>query len=128
MKPIAHTARPALAKLIRLLSSDVDGEVVAAARAMTRTLRSVGNDLHDLADLVKAPSTLATNSYARSGGTADNSPPNWRVLAIRCAARLELFNTKERRFIRQMQDWRGVASPKQINWLTTLYAKLRRTA
>ena len=45
--------RPAIpvqiAKLLPLLSSDQDGEVVAAARAVCRTLQAAGLDIHDLA-------------------------------------------------------------------------------
>ncbi len=36
-------------KLLRLLSSDKDGEVVAATSALKRTLEAAGLDLHDLA-------------------------------------------------------------------------------
>jgi hypothetical protein len=39
-----------LGKLLRLLSSSHDGEVVAAARGIDRTLKSVGLDVHALAD------------------------------------------------------------------------------
>jgi hypothetical protein len=42
-----------LGKLIRLLGSGVDGEVVAAARALARTLESSGSNLHELASIVE---------------------------------------------------------------------------
>ena len=42
-----------LAKYIRLLASDKDGEVVASARAMQRTLLGIGADFHCLADRVE---------------------------------------------------------------------------
>src|SRR6516225_4096110 len=42
-----------LAKYVRLLASDKDGEVVAAARAMQRTLLGIGADFHCLADRVE---------------------------------------------------------------------------
>ena len=38
-----------LATFIRLLGSDKDGEVVAAAHAMVRTLNNFGLDIHDIA-------------------------------------------------------------------------------
>jgi hypothetical protein len=38
-----------LGKLLRLLASDKDGEVIAAASALKRTLGAAGLDLHDLA-------------------------------------------------------------------------------
>jgi hypothetical protein len=43
-----------LGKFLRLLSSDRDGEVVAAARAIIRTLHGAGMDVHALADAVGA--------------------------------------------------------------------------
>jgi hypothetical protein len=43
-----------LAKLLRLLSSDKDGEVLAAVAAIKRTLDIADMDLHDLADAVTA--------------------------------------------------------------------------
>jgi hypothetical protein len=39
-----------LGKLLRLLSSNHDGEVVAAARGIDRTLKNAGLDIHVLAD------------------------------------------------------------------------------
>jgi hypothetical protein len=40
---------PKLSKLLALLSSDHDGEVIAAARAIGRTLGNAGLSFHDLA-------------------------------------------------------------------------------
>src|SRR5262249_4621704 len=42
-----------LANFIRLLASDKEGEVVAASRALIRTLQSIGSDIHDLADHIE---------------------------------------------------------------------------
>jgi len=44
-----------LGKLLRLLSSDHDGEVLAAARAIRRTLKVEKLDIHMLADTIGAP-------------------------------------------------------------------------
>ena len=44
-----------LAKFIRLLASDKDGEVVAAARSLNRVLLGIGADFHDLADRIEHP-------------------------------------------------------------------------
>jgi hypothetical protein len=41
-------------KLIRMLSSDRDGEVVAAARALLRSLEAEGESIHDLAHAIDA--------------------------------------------------------------------------
>ena len=45
-----------LEKLVRLLSSDKDHEVLAAARAITRTLSGAGSDTHELAERIKGVS------------------------------------------------------------------------
>jgi hypothetical protein len=42
-----------LEKLIKLLTSDKDGEVVAAARAIRRTLENANSDIHELASRLK---------------------------------------------------------------------------
>jgi len=45
---------PQLGKLVRMLSSDQPGEVVAAAEAIKRTLAAQGLDIHALAAVVEA--------------------------------------------------------------------------
>jgi hypothetical protein len=45
--------RQQLAALIRLLSSDQDGEVIATVHAITRLLETNGSDIHALAEHVK---------------------------------------------------------------------------
>jgi hypothetical protein len=45
-----------IGKLILLLSSDQPGEIVAAARAIVRTLDAVGAELHDIAAALRRPS------------------------------------------------------------------------
>ncbi|KQP02628.1 hypothetical protein [Methylobacterium sp. Leaf93] len=52
---IPHSIQPKLIKLLPLLGSDNDGEVVSTVWAIGRTLASAGADFHDLTDsLVKA--------------------------------------------------------------------------
>jgi hypothetical protein len=43
---------PKLSKLIRLLASDKDGEVLGTVAAIRRTLERAGLDLHDLAKIL----------------------------------------------------------------------------
>lgn len=52
-----------LANAIRLLASDKDGEVVAAWRAIIRTLRGIGADIHDVADCIKHSGNGALNDH-----------------------------------------------------------------
>ncbi|GJE19541.1 hypothetical protein AIGOOFII_4292 [Methylobacterium marchantiae] len=52
---IPHSIQPKLIKLLPLLASEIDGEVVSTVRAIGRTLSAAGVDFHDLTDsLVKA--------------------------------------------------------------------------
>ena len=46
------TAKTQFGKLLRLLASDKDGEVIAAVAAIKRTLASRSLDFHDLADAI----------------------------------------------------------------------------
>jgi hypothetical protein len=63
---------PILARLIPRLGSPHDGEVVATARAIGRTLHSNGLDLHDLADALIAPPSLRwQSSRAESNESAE---------------------------------------------------------
>jgi hypothetical protein len=52
---LAPTTLAKVSKLLPLLASDHDGEVVATARAVVRALRSAGHDLHDLVATLHRP-------------------------------------------------------------------------
>jgi hypothetical protein len=47
---VTPAANDKLGKLIRMLSPDRDGEVLAAASAIRRTLAAEGSDIHALGD------------------------------------------------------------------------------
>ena len=67
-----------LANFIRLLSSDKEGELIATAHAIRRTLKAAGSDIHALAE-----PTFSTSTGRRTG-------TRWRCTAtsaaICCAA------------------------------------------
>ena len=116
---------PRLSKLLALLSSDHDGEVLAAARAIRRTLGSAGLSWHDLA--------AAITASAKGGQLAH---PSWscmsrqhrlqtldRLLAV---GRLSAW---ERAFCKRihaaMHLWpRSEQSPKQSAILDGLISKI----
>ena len=75
-----------LGTFIRMLASERDGEVVAAARAIVRTLKAAGADIHVLAERVEtangskltdgrcgSSTTQATTLCARSGSQTARS-------------------------------------------------------
>jgi hypothetical protein len=93
---------PRIGQLIRLLGSDQDGEVVAAARrALGRTLASVNEDFHTLADTIeraiersapaahheyadhRAMARWLLNSGARLSPKNSPSSPTWRIGSAR---------------------------------------------
>jgi hypothetical protein len=72
-----------VAKLVRLLASDKDGEVLAAIAALKRTLVIADMDLHDLADALVAG--LKPRSTERTSW--EPSPPdlhNWESMSWYC--------------------------------------------
>ena len=117
MKPIPRALRPALAKLIRLLTSDVDGEVLATARAIGRTLKAGSCDIHDLAGLVEAPSTTPEASFHDHFDDDDDDETDWERMVDACADHPGRFTSREWQFIKSMQHWYGTPTSKQLDWL-----------
>ena len=113
---LPHEMRSKLAQFIRLLDSDRDGEVIAAARAIGRTLRAVGKDFHDLAQLIEGPST----------SEAQRPTAPWAAMARFCVASPHKLNARERDFIHNMIQLRREPTPAQKNWLIAIYEKLWR--
>jgi len=135
-----------LGKCIRLLSSDRDGEVVAAAHAIRRVLRSAGLDVHALADQVENPPGNFNAAEARKlydtgymqgfrAATMANSQdrlrdirsplPSWHETALWCQ-RSERLRPREREFVDQMAAqtlWRE-PTERQRRWLKSIYHRL----
>jgi hypothetical protein len=125
--------RPALAKLIRLLASEIDGEVLAAVRALGRALKQSGCNFHDLASIVEVPST-APSARAEAdlrnhfGGDDGETELPWQRMVNVCIGHPGCFTSKERQFLQTMQRWRGTPTRKQLNWLLALFERVRRAA
>ena len=135
-----------LQQFIRLLSSDRDGEVVSAARAIIRTLAAAQLDIHALADAVGRSNA---KTYTREEvveiyrrGIADGrrkaeaesalmfrsvDEPSWSDIARECAARPKLLHDdREREFVDHMVRrlvHGGEPSEKQAKWLRDIYAR-----
>jgi hypothetical protein len=123
-----------LAKLIRLLGSDHDGEVLATVAALKRTLVENELDLHDVAaaiagkkserqvseDLVKAYRE-GFNDGARQADDVDEH--SWLEIARYCRAGADRLEGHERNFVEQMCRWAADGremSDKQASWLLYL--------
>jgi hypothetical protein len=109
-----------LGKLLRLLSSDRDGEVIGAARAIVRTLGSAGLDVHALAESLgingkRFSEADAAEIYRRGvedgKRAAENEnigfhsvdEPTWHEIACECAAHDKcLRDERERQFVGDM--------------------------
>jgi hypothetical protein len=108
-----NTAR--LSKLIKMLSSPNDGEVVAAARALQRALAQQGADIHDLAGRVEA-------------GYGGNMPSFYGMaceLKHKGSGRL---TRKEAAFIDDMVDLCRCdqPTPRQARWLALIWRRIGR--
>jgi len=141
-----------LQKYLRLLGSNQDGEVLAAARALIRTLENNGADIHILADAIVQPSGFAeaemrklyNAGYERgcldTRRAAENGPmfrsvniddePSWNEIARECAAHpARMKGEHEENFVKQMVRRTargGEPSPKQADWLRKIYARVQR--
>jgi DNA-binding transcriptional ArsR family regulator len=112
--PIAAT----VAKLIRLLGSDRDGEVVASAHALRRVLAGAGLTLHDLAQAIERPPMPSIVPYS------DHADNDWREMVERCRARWHLLSDRERGLIVSLARWRGEPTNKQLAWLETIHERV----
>jgi hypothetical protein len=152
MKTLAPVADK-LGKFRRLLTSDRDGEVVAAARAIVRTLEGAGADIHDLADNIGAmpangkrfTEADAREIYERGVDAGrrdaeqaqpatfhnvDDDRPPWHAIACECAAHLDrLRDQREKVFVADMVGWTtrgGEPTEKQAKLLRSIYVRVRR--
>jgi hypothetical protein len=106
---------PRLRQLILLLSSNQPGEVVAAAGAITRTLRSVGADWHLLVD------NLLPDEQLRHPRVDDDG---WHRIREFCLSRDYLLRPRERDFLIDLDRWDGDLTDKQSKWLSAIYARV----
>jgi hypothetical protein len=114
---------PRIGQLIRLLGSDRDGEVIAAARALGRTLASVGEDFHTLADTIERSAIVARSSDDLSPA-AHRGCDDHRAMArwlLNSGARL---SPKEFAFVADMANRFGSLSTRQEAWLQAIYERV----
>jgi hypothetical protein len=74
---------PKLQKLIPLLASDKDGEVLSAVAAIGRTLKQAGADYHDLAKAITSAKPLPVQGVPlRWRDIPQGERANWLVAAM----------------------------------------------
>jgi hypothetical protein len=112
-----------LAKLIRLLSSNVDGEVLAAVAAIERALKSSGKSWHDLAETIVDKIIIFE---VQKQAVETNSIANNYIEAAKWLLEKDKdLKIYEREFIFAMKqrfefDENFKPSQKQINWFTMI--------
>jgi hypothetical protein len=109
---------PQLRKCMLRLSSDHDGEVVAAAHAIARLLKSNRLDWHDLAQALCLPLPAVCPC---------NDDRDWRDLLAFCASRMNQLSSREKEFLRSIAKRRSDLTDRQHDWLESIAAKLRST-
>jgi hypothetical protein len=134
-----------VAPIIRMLASNQDGDVLNAARALDRVLKSAGADFHALADHVARQDDsrlseaemrkLYDVGYRDGKRAAENAQPTaaWHdvgtplhKLALFCQQRSDRLRQNEREFIDDMTSltvWHAL-SERQEKWLRSIYHKL----
>ena len=101
-----------LGKLVRLLSSDVDGERLASLAAIDRTLKASHLTWHDVGEAVE-------RHLARP--TIPARPP-WQTLAQESLRQGGTYRLKqgERQFLVSMSSWTAEPSERQWTWLEAI--------
>jgi hypothetical protein len=119
---------PKLSKLIPMLATDHDGEVIATVRAISRTLKGAGMDFHNLVEALCVPKL----SYVYAPPPApekEKAPETWGEIAIWCRNHDGGDLTyKERKFVLDMIRRTATGyepTEKQAKWLRSIYAKLQ---
>lgn len=118
-----------LFKLLPVLSSDKDGEVVAAARAIMRTLRREGLDIHDLVNLLTNQQAKSRDPDSKRSAHAYSDFGKVRVCYLVGGSALTEW---ERNFIADMNArFKGrtfAPSPRQSEIIRKIYTRVREEA
>ena len=140
-----------LGKLIRLLSSDKDGEVLATVHAINRTLHGENLDIHALADgltganghpgseLKYTEEDMQTaylsgrddgrREAERNGGFYSVDEPTWHEIACECRVHINRLRDREREFVEDMvcrTVHGGKLTERQAKWLRDIWSRVRR--
>jgi hypothetical protein len=101
-----------------LLGSDKDGEVVAAARAIGRTLRADGRDWHSLVASIRTKPARTQPTDGHWSGL------HWRSAAGFCQQHAEWLNAWEAQFIDSLLTRRYPLTAKQKACLENIRQKV----
>lgn len=109
------SALPDLSKVIPLLSSPVDGEVLAAARAIDRKLKAAGCDWHDLSEAKSGPREVVRERVI----VRETRGAREAALAARIALLEEHLQTEEELLAERRRTsvrWGWIGRQQRIAW------------
>lgn len=130
-----------IAKFVRLLASEHDGEVLAAARMLTSYLAKQGLSMNDLGLLIEQiPKVVEIMAEAKRGAYNASPPPPPKqdtskvIETVRdavdfCVMMKDKLQPREREFIESVSEQfyrKGKLSPRQQDWLKAIATKLMR--
>jgi len=111
-----------LGKAVALLGSPQDGEVIAAARAIGRTLDAAGIDWHRLATLVSAEAARRTAPAFTFRTTAPRTARKLMAHRSRQPGATPADRTRRERLrLRRLGACKPVLSAEEIEWLDELW-------
>jgi hypothetical protein len=116
-----------IANVVRqALSTNQNGEAIAALNALKRLLRNEGLDLHDLGRAIERGFALAP----RASPVAPVPPAtgDWARLAAWCLRHHGKLTDKQRSFLVAMTVWSSEPTPKQREYLLGLRNQVRAAA
>jgi hypothetical protein len=121
MSASKKTLEQRLADCIRLLSSDKDGDIIAAAHGLRRMLESAGTDIHGLANAIenlgksaevskdqlrKVWDAAVQHTENRLHGADDfrstDGKPTWQAVALFCQRNKQRLNRSTYDFVDKM--------------------------
>jgi hypothetical protein len=127
-----------LAKLVRILSSE--DEAAATARAIMKTLKSAGCDIHDLASAIETNGGKAFTEAQmqeiykevfadgqRAAAPKQYKPQGWLEMVETCFESIDLLGARDQEFIRSVRARIRLGnepSEKQQKWLKDCYQKV----
>lgn len=119
-----------LANLIRRLSSEFDGEILATVSAICRTLSSAGHTFHDLAEVIEAACGQRVIGAASTPADARQHPSQarWRRDVKALLRRRDELTDWELRFVRNVSRYRSPPSAKQLDVLAGIRRRLEEEA
>jgi hypothetical protein len=131
---VTPSAQDRVGEVLRMSSSDKDGELLAATAAIKRTLATAGLDIHFLADALCQPAPLAEANAQRAphdtshwrDGWPGADTTDWHSVACECEVHGDALNLREQKFVSDMVAWTWHSRPseRQRAWLLIILNKV----